>query len=68
MPASSRNPAVSCGLREATDRSAPLPKRYPHGMGFNPLRKQVKRSSDYVMLALAFIVVALLLAWVIYPR
>lgn len=73
MRAYLRNPEVSSGLRKTGLRKTPNhcrgpAGRYPRRMGFNPLRKQVKRTSDYVMLAAAFVVVALLLAWVIYPR
>jgi hypothetical protein len=34
---------------------------YP--MGFNPFRQQRRRPSDYVFVAAAFVVLALLLAW-----
>jgi hypothetical protein len=33
------------------------------GMGFNPFRQQRRRTSDYVLLAAAFIVIALLVLW-----
>ena len=32
-------------------------------MGFNPFRQQKRRPTDYVFVAAAFVVVALLLAW-----
>jgi hypothetical protein len=32
-------------------------------MGFNPYRQQKRRTSDYLLVASAFVVVALLLAW-----
>jgi multisubunit Na+/H+ antiporter MnhB subunit len=38
------------------------------GVGFNPFRQQKRRSSDYVMVVACFIVVALLLGWVLFPR
>jgi len=34
-------------------------------MGFNPFRQQKRRSSDYVFVVAAFVVVALLVAWAI---
>jgi multisubunit Na+/H+ antiporter MnhB subunit len=37
-------------------------------VGFNPFRQQKRRASDYVMVVACFVVVALLLAWVLYPR
>jgi len=37
-------------------------------MGFNPLRQQRRRPSDYVMVAAAFAVVAVLLLWALVPR
>ena len=36
------------------------------GMGFNPFRQQRRRTSDYVLLAAAFAVVAVLLAWAVF--
>ena len=39
----------------------------PH-VGFNPFRQQRRRSTDYVMVAAAFAVVAVLLIWAVYPR
>jgi len=33
------------------------------GVGFNPFRQQRRRSSDYVMVAVAFAVIALLVVW-----
>jgi hypothetical protein len=32
-------------------------------VGFNPFRQQQRRSSDYVLLAAAFIVIFALVAW-----
>jgi hypothetical protein len=37
-------------------------------VGFNPFRPQVKRRSDYVMVAAAVLVVAGLLLWALIPR
>lgn len=37
-------------------------------MGFNPYRKQKRRVSDYVLVAAAFAVVAVLLLWALIPR
>lgn len=37
-------------------------------MGMNPFRQQKRRPSDYVFVAAAFVVIALLLAWVAFPR
>jgi hypothetical protein len=37
-------------------------------VGFNPFRQQRRRSTDYVMVAAAFAVVAVLLIWAVYPR
>jgi hypothetical protein len=37
-------------------------------VGLNPFRQQKRRASDYVFVAAAFIVVALLLTWVVFPR
>jgi len=37
-------------------------------VGFNPFRQQRRRSSDYVFVAAAFVVVTLLLAWALIPR
>ncbi len=36
-------------------------------VGFNPFRQQRKRSSDYVMVAAAFLVVTVLLLWAALP-
>jgi hypothetical protein len=36
-------------------------------VGFNPFRPQRRRSSDYVMIAAAFIVVTFLLLWAAVP-
>jgi len=35
-------------------------------VGFNPFRQQRRRSSDYVMVALAFAVIAALLVWALF--
>jgi hypothetical protein len=32
-------------------------------VGFNPFRQQRRRTGDYVLLAAAFVVIALLLVW-----
>ena len=37
-------------------------------MGFNPFRQQRRRSSDYMVLAAAFALVAALLVWALVPR
>jgi hypothetical protein len=37
-------------------------------MGFNPLRQQRRRPSDYLMVGAAFAVVAVLLIWALLPR
>jgi hypothetical protein len=37
-------------------------------MGLNPFRQQKRRASDYVFVAAAFVVIALLLVWVAFPR
>ena len=37
-------------------------------MGFNPFRQQKRRTSDYVLVAAAFIVVGLLVLWAAIPR
>jgi hypothetical protein len=37
-------------------------------VGFNPFRKQVRRRSDAVIVAIAVAVVALLVAWAAVPR
>jgi hypothetical protein len=36
-------------------------------VGFNPFRQQRRRSTDYVMVAAAFVVVAVLLIWAMLP-
>ncbi len=36
-------------------------------VGFNPFRQQRRRSTDYVMVAAAFLVVAVLLIWAMLP-
>lgn len=37
-------------------------------MGFNPFHRQKRRASDYVLVATAFAVVAVLLLWALFPR
>jgi hypothetical protein len=37
-------------------------------MGLNPFRQQKRRASDYVFVGAAFVVIALLLVWVAFPR
>jgi hypothetical protein len=37
-------------------------------VGFNPFRSQVKRRSDIVIVAIAFVVIAAALLWVVFPR
>jgi len=37
-------------------------------MGLNPFRQQRRRSTDYVFVAAAFAVVAVLLVWAALPR
>ena len=37
-------------------------------VGFNPFRQQRRRSTDYLMVAAAFLVVTLLLVWAALPR
>jgi len=38
------------------------------GVGFNPFRQQRRRPTDYVMVAAAFAVVAVLIVWAALPR
>jgi hypothetical protein len=47
-------------VQEGYDRIPPV--------GFNPLRQQRRRPSDYLMVAAAFAVVAVLLIWALLPR
>jgi hypothetical protein len=42
--------------------------REPSHVGLNPFRQQKRRPSDYVFVAAAFAVIALLLVWVAFPR
>jgi hypothetical protein len=35
-------------------------------VGFNPFRQQQRRSSDYLLVAAAFALVAVLLAWALF--
>jgi hypothetical protein len=42
--------------------------RYRTSVGFNPFRQQVKRRSDIVLVVAAFVVIAGLLVWVVFPR
>jgi hypothetical protein len=37
-------------------------------VGFNPFRKQARRSSDVVILVAALAIVAALLLWAVIPR
>lgn len=37
-------------------------------MGLNPFRQQKRRQSDYVFVVAGFVVIALLLAWALFPR
>ena len=37
-------------------------------MGLNPFRQQRRRPTDYVMVAAAFVAIALLVAWALFPR
>jgi hypothetical protein len=37
-------------------------------VGFNPFRQQRRRATDYIMVAAAFAVVAVLLIWAALPR
>jgi hypothetical protein len=37
-------------------------------VGFNPFRQQRRRASDYVLVAAAFVAIALVLAWALIPR
>jgi hypothetical protein len=41
---------------------------HTEGVGFNPFRQQKRRTSDYVFVAAAFVVVAVLLLWALIPR
>jgi hypothetical protein len=38
------------------------------GVGFNPFRQQRRRASDYVLVAVAFAVIAGLVLWALIPR
>jgi hypothetical protein len=46
----------------------PSPSRYRAGVGFNPFRQQVKRRSDIVLVVVAFVAIAALLLWAVFPR
>jgi multisubunit Na+/H+ antiporter MnhB subunit len=35
-------------------------------VGFNPFRQQRRRPTDYLMVAAAFVIVALLLGWALF--
>jgi hypothetical protein len=37
-------------------------------VGFNPFRQQKRRASDYALVAAAFVVIALVLAWALISR
>lgn len=60
-------PPARAGVGEA-----PAPVSCPLGdnrrVGFNPFRPSRRRTADYAVLAAAFVVVALLLAWAVVPR
>jgi hypothetical protein len=43
-------------------------RRYRSAVGFNPFRKQVRRSSDIVIVVAALVVIAVLLVWAVLPR
>jgi hypothetical protein len=42
--------------------------RYGSAVGFNPFRKQARRTSDIVILVAALAIVAALLLWAVAPR
>lgn len=44
------------------------PKGENERVGLNPFRQQRRRRSDYVMVAAAFVAIALLMAWALFPR
>jgi hypothetical protein len=43
-------------------------RRYRDGVGFNPFRQQKRRTSDYVLVGAALLVVLLLVLWAALPR
>jgi hypothetical protein len=43
-------------------------RRYRSAVGFNPFRQQVKRRSDLWIVIAAFVVIALAITWVVFPR
>jgi hypothetical protein len=45
-----------------------MPCTIIRGVGFNPFRQQRRRASDYVLVAVAFAVIAGLLLWALIPR
>ena len=45
-----------------------LPVRLPWRRGIQPVRQQVKRRSDIVIVVVALVVVALLVLWAALPR
>ena len=67
---------VTISLHEQRLHRARLPtpgdrrpaRRYPHAVGFNPFRPQQRRRSDYVMVVVAFAVIAVILLWALIPR
>jgi hypothetical protein len=42
--------------------------RYRTRVGFNPFRKQARRSSDIAIVVAALAIVAALLVWAVLPR
>jgi hypothetical protein len=42
--------------------------RYPLVVGFNPYRPQPRRRSDYAIVIVAFVVIAVILLWALIPR
>ena len=58
-----RAPAARASRLEHTEGVGQNPR-----VGFNPFRQQRRRSTDYVMVAAAFVVVAVLVIWAAFPR
>jgi len=58
-----RAPAARAKRLESTEALRQNPP-----VGFNPFRQQRRRSTDYLMVAAAFAVVAVLLIWAALPR
>ena len=42
--------------------------RYRTGVGYNPFRKRVSRSTDIVVVGAALVVIVGLLVWALFPR